>query len=101
MTSRAHPSRRRRVIESEGVGDDISGTVRRPPDVRQPEINTIIRLRDGETNMLAGLFDDERQSLEGSRVDRSALVPAVRALAEDDNQTTSSDAHADIIRCSI
>src|SRR5205823_6312363 len=30
------------------------------------EINTMIRLRDGETNMLAGLIrDDERQSLDG------------------------------------
>ena len=30
------------------------------------EINTVIRLRDGETNMLAGLIrDDERQSLDG------------------------------------
>jgi general secretion pathway protein D len=36
------------------------------PTFGNREINTIIRLRDGETNMLAGLIrDDERQSLEG------------------------------------
>jgi general secretion pathway protein D len=36
------------------------------PTFGNREINTIIRLRDGETNMLAGLIrDDERQSLAG------------------------------------
>ena len=36
------------------------------PTFGNREISTIIRLRDGETNMLAGLIrDDERQSLEG------------------------------------
>jgi len=36
------------------------------PTFGNREINTIIRLRDGETNMLAGLIrDDERRSLEG------------------------------------
>ena len=36
------------------------------PTFGNREINTVIRLRDGETNMLAGLIrDDERQSLNG------------------------------------
>ena len=36
------------------------------PTFGNREINTTIRLRDGETNMLAGLIrDDERQSLDG------------------------------------
>src|SRR5262249_35460515 len=36
------------------------------PTFGNREVNTVIRLRDGETNMLAGLIrDDERQSLEG------------------------------------
>jgi len=36
------------------------------PTFGNREINTVIRLRDGETNMLAGLIrDDERQSIEG------------------------------------
>ena len=36
------------------------------PTFGNREINTVIRLRDGETNMLAGLIrDDERQALDG------------------------------------
>jgi general secretion pathway protein D len=36
------------------------------PTFGNREINTVIRLRDGETNMLAGLIrDDERRSLDG------------------------------------
>jgi general secretion pathway protein D len=36
------------------------------PTFANREINTVIRLRDGETNMLAGLIrDDERQVLDG------------------------------------
>jgi general secretion pathway protein D len=36
------------------------------PTFGNREINTVIRLRDGETNMLAGLIrDDERHSMEG------------------------------------
>ena len=36
------------------------------PTFGNREINTVIRLRDGETNMLAGLIrDDERRVLDG------------------------------------
>jgi len=36
------------------------------PTFGNREINTVIRLKDGETNLLAGLIrDDERQTLEG------------------------------------
>lgn len=45
-------------ISGKGYGD--------LPTFGNREINTVIRLRDGETNMLAGLIrDDERTSLEG------------------------------------
>jgi general secretion pathway protein D len=46
---------------------NISGTgFGNLPTFGNREINTVIRLRDGETNMLAGLIrDDERQSLDG------------------------------------
>ena len=49
------------------VVSNISGTgFGGLPTFGNREINTMIRLRDGETNMLAGLIrDDERQSLEG------------------------------------
>ncbi len=56
------------------------------PTFGNREINTIIRLRDGETNMLAGLIrDDERQALDGiPGLERHpAGRPAVRAHAED------------------
>ena len=56
------------------------------PTFGNREINTVIRLRDGETNMLAGLIrDDERQSLDGhSRAERpAARRPPVRAHAEE------------------
>jgi general secretion pathway protein D len=43
-------------------GDGFGGL----PIFGNREINTVIRLRDGETNMLAGLIrDDERRSVEG------------------------------------
>jgi general secretion pathway protein D len=49
------------------VVSNISGTgFGGLPTFGNREINTLIRLRDGETNMLAGLIrDDERTSLEG------------------------------------
>jgi len=49
------------------VVSNISGTgFGGLPTFGNREINTTIRLRDGETNMLAGLIrDDERQALEG------------------------------------
>ena len=49
------------------VVSNISGTgFAGLPTFGNREINTMIRLRDGETNMLAGLIrDDERQSLDG------------------------------------
>ena len=54
------------------------------PTFGNREINTIIRLRDGETNMLAGLIrDDERHSLDGdARAERpAARRPSLRAHA--------------------
>ncbi len=63
------------------------------PTFGNREINTIIRLRDGETNMLAGLIrDEERHSLDGhSRAERpAARRPSVR-------HTTKSTTQTDII----
>ena len=49
------------------VVSNISGTgFGGLPTFGNREINTLIRLRDGETNMLAGLIrDDERNTLDG------------------------------------
>ena len=54
------------------------------PTFGNREINTMIRLRDGETNMLAGLIRDDERRVAGrhSRAERPAAGrPAVRAHA--------------------
>jgi general secretion pathway protein D len=57
------------------------------PTFGNREINTVIRLRDGETNMLAGLIrDDERQSLEG--VPGLIDVPIIGRLFAHNQKTT-------------
>ena len=64
------------------------------PTFGNREINTVIRLRDGETNMLAGLIrDDERRVLDGDAgPERPAgHRPHLRAHADrDDTRPTSS-----------
>ncbi|OLB60671.1 MAG: hypothetical protein AUI11_12985 [Acidobacteria bacterium 13_2_20CM_2_66_4] len=57
------------------------------PTFGNREINTVIRLRDGETNMLAGLIrDDERNSLEG--VPGLSDVPLLGRLFAHNQKTT-------------
>ncbi len=55
------------------------------------EVSTIIRLRDGETNMLAGLIrDDERRSLDG--VPGLSDIPLLgRLFARNQKTTTQTD----------
>ncbi len=58
------------------------------PTFGNREINTVIRLRDGETNMLAGLIrDDERRSLEG--VPGLIDLPLVGRLFAHNTKTTN------------
>ena len=62
------------------LGDGFGGL----PTFGNREINTVIRLQDGETNLLAGLIrDDERRTLEGvaGPERHPACRPAVRAHA--------------------
>jgi general secretion pathway protein D len=61
------------------------------PTFGNREINTVIRLRDGETNMLAGLIrDDERNSLEG--VPGLSDIPLVgRLFAHNTKSTDQTD----------
>ena len=57
------------------------------PTFGNREINTIIRLRDGETNMLAGLIrDDERHSLDG--IPGLSDIPLVGRLFAHNTKTT-------------
>src|SRR3954468_12741523 len=63
------------------------------PTFGNREINTVIRLRDGETNMLAGLIrDDERRALEG--IPGLSDLPVVGRLFA---HTTKSSDQTDII----
>jgi general secretion pathway protein D len=61
------------------------------PTFGNREINTVIRLRDGETNMLAGLIrDDERNSLDG--VPGLSDIPLVgRLFAHSTRRTEQTD----------
>jgi general secretion pathway protein D len=61
------------------------------PTFGNREINTVIRLRDGETNMLAGLIrDDERNTLEG--VPGLSDIPLVgRLFAHNTKSTDQTD----------
>jgi general secretion pathway protein D len=61
------------------------------PTFANREINTTIRLRDGETNMLAGLIrDDERKVLNG--VPGLSDIPLVgRMFAHSRSETTQTD----------
>jgi general secretion pathway protein D len=58
------------------------------PTFGNREINTVIRLRDGETNMLAGLIrDDERQSLDG--IPGLSDLPVVGRIFAHNSKTVS------------
>ena len=61
------------------------------PTFGNREINTVIRLRDGETNMLAGLIrDDERRTLDG--IPGLSDLPVVgRLFAHNRTETTQTD----------
>ena len=61
------------------------------PTFGNREINTVIRLRDGETNMLAGLIrDDERRTLDG--IPGLSDLPIVgRLFAHNRTETTQTD----------
>jgi general secretion pathway protein D len=61
------------------------------PTFGNREINTVIRLRDGETNMLAGLIrEDERRSLDG--IPGLSDLPVVgRLFGHTKNMTTQTD----------
>jgi general secretion pathway protein D len=61
------------------------------PTFGNREINTVIRLRDGETNMLAGLIrDDERRTLDG--IPGLSDLPIVgRMFAHSHTDTTQTD----------
>jgi general secretion pathway protein D len=76
-----------RILVSSISGTGFGGL----PTFGNREINTVIRLRDGETNLLAGLIrDDERRVLEG--IPGLSDIPLVgRLFSHSRNQTQESD----------
>ena len=62
----ANAPQRRRITGIEGGSERVSAGFGGLPTFANRYINTVIRLKDGETNMLAGLIrDDERNTLDG------------------------------------
>jgi general secretion pathway protein D len=76
-----------RVVVTSLSGSGFGGL----PTFGNREISTVIRLRDGETNMLAGLIrDDERRTLEG--IPGLSDLPVVgRLFAHNTKLTTQTD----------
>ena len=80
------------TLQLKVVVQSISGTgYNNLPTFGNREITTVIRLRDGETNMLAGLIrDDERRVLEG--IPGLIDIPVVgRLFAHSRTETTQTD----------
>jgi general secretion pathway protein D len=72
-----------KVVVTSVLGTGFGGL----PTFGNREINTVIRLRDGETNMLAGLIrDDERHQLDG--IPGLSDVPVVGHLFAHNTKTT-------------
>jgi general secretion pathway protein D len=61
------------------------------PTFGNREINTVIRLRDGETNMLAGLIRDEERRVVDGIPGLSDLPVLGRVFAHTRNETTQTD----------
>lgn len=70
---------------------NISGELNGLPTFGNRQISTTIRLKDGETNMLAGLIRDEER-VAGSRIPGLAEVPILgRLFANNRKETLESD----------
>jgi len=67
------------------------GTASIPPTIGNRTVNTVIRLKDGETNLLAGLLRrDERKSLRG--IPGIGKIPVLRSLfASNEKQIEEKD----------
>ena len=70
---------------------DISGTLNGLPTFGNREISTTIRLKDGETNMLAGLIRDEERSRLAGVPGLSDLPFVGRLFASNRRETRESD----------
>jgi Flp pilus assembly secretin CpaC len=78
-------------VESSTIGRDVNIAGQNLPAFGSRKVKTKIRLRDGESNLLAGLLrEDERRSLQG--IPGIVRVPILRQLfAANNNQIAQTD----------
>ena len=79
------------TVESSTRGTDVNVAGTSAPSFGSRRVKTKLRLRDGESNLLAGLLrEDERKSLSG--LPGLVSVPGLRSLfASNDNQIQQTD----------
>ncbi len=79
------------MVESSTKGADVNVSGQNLPTFGSRKVTTRMRLRDGESNLLAGLLrDDERKSLTG--FPGAIHVPILKQLfSSNDNQITQTD----------
>jgi general secretion pathway protein D len=78
-------------VESSTRGSDVNVSGQNLPSFGSRKVQTTMRLRDGESNLLAGLLrDDERKSLSG--FPGAIHVPILKQLfSNNDNQISQTD----------
>jgi general secretion pathway protein D len=79
------------MVESSTLGQDINIAGQNLPSFGSRKIETRLRLRDGESNLLAGLLrEEERRSLQG--IPGLLRLPVLRnLLASNDTEITQTD----------
>ncbi len=79
------------TVENSAKGADVNVAGQALPSFTSRKVTTTLRLRDGESNLLAGLLqEEEKKSLQG--LPGLSKIPGLRALfGGTDNSSTSSD----------
>ena len=79
------------IVESSTLGQDINIAGQNLPSFGSRKVQTRLRLRDGESNLLAGLLrEEERRSLRG--IPGLLRLPVLRSLlASNDNEILQTD----------
>jgi len=79
------------LVESSTLGQDVNIAGQNLPSFGSRKVQTRLRLRDGESNLLAGLLrEDERKTLRG--IPGLLRLPVLRSLlASNDNEITQTD----------
>ena len=82
------------TIENSARGQDSNIAGQNLPSFFSRKVSTKLRLRDGESNLLAGLLrEDERKSLTG--FPGIMRLPIVKQLFSNNDSTDSADRHRD------